>query len=140
MSTIGRVKSLIQKTLEIPQLRTDGTLVKGTHPYRRLMPFIMPGSNESVCYYDDYIRVDKMLDYIERARAAYGVEVNITHLLVAADLRLHLDKWYGDGLLVRLRHRRPARLHALGRGVPVPDRDERRWRVRRVALCLTDSG
>ena len=84
MSTLSRVKKLIQTTLEIPQRRSDGELVKGTHPYRKLMPFIMPGRNESVCYYDDYIRSDKMLDYIERARVAFGTDVNITHLLVAA--------------------------------------------------------
>ena len=84
MSTLSRVKKLVQTTLEIPQRRSDGELVKGTHPYRKLMPFIMPGRNESVCYYDDYIRTDKMLDYLERARAAFGTDVNITHLLVAA--------------------------------------------------------
>ena len=83
MSTLSRVKKLVQTTLEIPQRRSDGELVKGTHPYRKLMPFIMPGRNESVCYYDDYIRTDKMLDYLERARVAYGTDVNITHLLVA---------------------------------------------------------
>jgi len=84
MSKLSGVKKFIQTTLEIPQRRTDGDLVKGTHPYRKLMPYIMPGRNESVCYYDDYIRSDKMLDYIERARAAFGTDVNITHLLVAA--------------------------------------------------------
>lgn len=84
MSTMSRVKKLVQATLEIPQLRSDGELVKGMHPYRKLMPYIMPGRNESVCYYDDYIRTDALLDYIERARIAYGMDVNITHLLVAA--------------------------------------------------------
>lgn len=84
MSKLSRVKKFVQTTLEIPQRRSDGELVKGTHPYRKLMPFIMPGRNESVCYYDDYIRTDKMLDYLERARVAFGTDVNITHLLVAA--------------------------------------------------------
>lgn len=84
MSAMDRVKTLVQRTLEIPQRRSDGELVRGTHPYRKLMPYIMPGRNESVCYYDDYIKVEGMLDYIERARAAFGIDVNITHLLVAA--------------------------------------------------------
>ena len=44
--------------------RGDGTLLD-VHPYRRMMPYIMRGRNESVVYYDDYVDVEKLLEYIE---------------------------------------------------------------------------
>ncbi len=71
------------KLLEFPTSRPDGELVDRIHPYRKMLPFMMRGRNESVVYYDDPARAEKLLDYIERARKAWGIEVNITHALVA---------------------------------------------------------
>ncbi len=62
--------------------RSDGTLIKKLHPYRRMLSFVMPRRNESVVYFDDYIKADALLDYIERTREKFHVD--ITHLLVNA--------------------------------------------------------
>ena len=73
-----------QAVLEWPASRPDGELVERIHPYRKMLPFMMRGRNESVVYYDDPANAEKLLDYIERAKAAWGIEVDITHCLVGA--------------------------------------------------------
>jgi hypothetical protein len=73
-----------QAILEWPTGRPDGELVDRIHPYRKMLPFMMRGRNESVVYYDDPARAENMLDYIERAKKAWGFEVDITHCLVGA--------------------------------------------------------
>lgn len=62
--------------------RPDGDLIRGLHPYRRLMTHIMKGRNESVVYFDTFARADKLLEYIEDANKHF--DVDITHCLVAA--------------------------------------------------------
>jgi len=62
--------------------RSDGNLIGKVHPYRRMMPFIMPTRNESVVYFDDYIRAEPLLAYLEQAREEFGA--NMTHCIVAA--------------------------------------------------------
>jgi hypothetical protein len=64
--------------------RVDGELIKGLHPYRRLMTHIMRGRNESVVYFDSFARCDTLLKYMKEASAAFDQEVDITHCLVAA--------------------------------------------------------
>jgi hypothetical protein len=73
-----------QAVLEWPSSRPDGELVERIHPYRKMLPFMMRGRNESVVYYDDPAKSEKLLDYIERAKQTWGIEVDITHCLVAA--------------------------------------------------------
>ena len=84
MSMLKRAFELGQKVLEYPSQRPDGELVETPHPYRRMLPFMMRGRNESVVYYDDPARAEKLLDFIPRASKAFGFEVDITHCLVAA--------------------------------------------------------
>jgi hypothetical protein len=62
--------------------RPDGTLVRGLHPYRRVMQYIMPTRNESLVLFDTYVRAEPLLAYIEKARARFHVDVS--HCLVAA--------------------------------------------------------
>ena len=62
--------------------RPDGTLVSKLHPYRRMLSFVMPTSNGSTVYFDDYIKADALLEYIERTREKFPID--ITHLLVNA--------------------------------------------------------
>lgn len=62
--------------------RPDGVPLKGVHPYRAMMPYIMKGRNESIVYMDGYIRAEKLLDYLEEAGPAFGA--NITHCVVGA--------------------------------------------------------
>jgi len=61
--------------------RRDGTLLR-VHPYRRMMFMIMPTRTESLVYYDAYIDADRLLAYLERARARFGVD--LTHAIVAS--------------------------------------------------------
>jgi len=67
-----------------PLSRSDGNLVGRVHPYRRMMFFLMPGRNESIVHYDDYVRVDALLDYVRRANDVLDTEVDLIHCLVAA--------------------------------------------------------
>ncbi len=62
--------------------RADGIFVRKVHPYRRLMWFVMPTRNECVVYYEDKIRAEKLLDYLEKAKPTLGC--NVTHAYVAA--------------------------------------------------------
>ena len=62
--------------------RPDGTLVRGLHPYRRMMQFIMPTTAESVVYMDVAVDVENLEAYLAKARDRFGA--NITHCLVAA--------------------------------------------------------
>lgn len=61
--------------------RPDGTLLKNVHPYRRLMPYVMIGRNESVVYFDSYVNVDELEKYLEEANEHFKCDV--THCLVA---------------------------------------------------------
>jgi len=49
--------------------RADGTLIKATHKYRKMMPYLMRGRNESVVYFDDY--VDVSVAYINRRESTF---------------------------------------------------------------------
>jgi len=68
--------------MHLKKSRCDGEFIQGLHPYRRMMAFLMPNRNESVVYFDDYVRVEKLLQYIEDAREHFHVD--ITHCLVGA--------------------------------------------------------
>ena len=68
--------------LEWPHGRPDGDLVESIHPYRRMLPYMMRGRNESVVYYDDPVKAENLLDYIARANKHFHLD--ITHCLVAA--------------------------------------------------------
>ena len=75
--------ALIWLLINMKTSRPDGTFLKKVHPYRRMLSFVMPGRNESVVYFDDYVKADALLDYIQRTRQD-AFHVDITHCLVAA--------------------------------------------------------
>lgn len=84
MSTVGialGVLVLVLLLLELKTSRPDGTLLK-PHPFRRLMLFIMPTRTESVVYYQESIRAEKLEAYLEKIKPAFGG--NVTHCTVAA--------------------------------------------------------
>ncbi|MBW2733197.1 MAG: 2-oxo acid dehydrogenase subunit E2 [Deltaproteobacteria bacterium] len=62
--------------------RSDGEYIKRVHPFRTMLGYIMPTRNESVVYFDDYINVESLLDYLKQAREKFPCDV--THCLVAA--------------------------------------------------------
>jgi hypothetical protein len=77
--------------INLPRKRSDGVLVKGGHPYRQVIPFLMTGRNESIVFYDDQADASKLVDYVARARVAFDTDVDITHCLVAALARALAD-------------------------------------------------
>jgi len=62
--------------------RADGIFVRRVHPYRRLMWFVMPTRNESVVYYEDKIRAEKLIDYLAKTKDRF--QCDVTHAYVAA--------------------------------------------------------
>ena len=72
--------------VNLPRKRSDGELVE-CHPYRRILPYIMTGRNESIVLYEDHVKAEALLDFLPRARAALGSDVDLTHCLVAAVAR-----------------------------------------------------
>ena len=61
--------------------RADGQMVR-THPFRRIMFFIMRKRNESIVYFDEKVDARPLLAYLEQARPK--LNANITHCVVAA--------------------------------------------------------
>ena len=72
---------LLYLILERKTSRPDGHLVTRLHPYRRIMPFIMRGRNESVVYYDIFVPADNLVSYLKRVQERFHADV--THVLVA---------------------------------------------------------
>ena len=62
--------------------RPDGTLVKNLHPYRRLLSFIQPNADSSVVYFDEYVKADNLLKFLEESREES--QLDMTQCLVAA--------------------------------------------------------
>lgn len=61
--------------------RPDGDPVR-THPFRRIMFFIMRNRNESIVYFEEKVDARPILAYLEEARPK--LQANITHCVVAA--------------------------------------------------------
>ena len=81
MAYLGGVLLLVWILMSFKTSRPDGTYIK-THPYRRMMFFLYPTRNESVVYFDDYVKGDKLLRFIKEANEK--IHVDITHMAVAA--------------------------------------------------------
>ena len=71
--------------LNLPRKRPDGDLVTKIHPYRKMIPYMWEGGDASVVYYDDYVKADALLDFIQRTRETHHVDM--IHCLVAAVAR-----------------------------------------------------
>ncbi len=76
------VLALVWVALNLKTSRKDGRHIAGIHPYRRMMPFIMQGRNESIVFFDRYVDAHALLDYVQQARQYFHVDV--THCLVGA--------------------------------------------------------
>lgn len=64
--------------------RSDGTLIRGLSPVRRMVPFLMKGRNESVVYYEQNLDLTRTLPFIARWNAEHGQKLTLFHLVVAA--------------------------------------------------------
>lgn len=60
--------------------RPDGALLR-THPYRRLMFYIMPTRNESIVFFDAAVRAEPLESWLEQVNRRFHVDV--THAVVA---------------------------------------------------------
>ncbi len=70
--------------LNLKTSRPDGKLINKfhMHAYRTMLGYIMPTRNESVVYFDSYVRAEALLDYIDKARVKH--EVGVIHCILAA--------------------------------------------------------
>jgi hypothetical protein len=64
--------------------RPDGDLARDIPATRRIMPFIMRTRSESTVYFEQRIRVEKTLAFLERFRARTGLRATVLHLLIWA--------------------------------------------------------
>lgn len=64
--------------------RADGKLLTAHHKFRKMMPYIMRGRNESVVYFDSYANAEPLLEYIDKANEKGDFTCDITHAVVGA--------------------------------------------------------
>ena len=65
--------------LDAKTSRSDGTYLPATHPYRKLMPFVMKSRNESLVYFDMAVPAENLNQFLKQREA-----IGITHCVVAA--------------------------------------------------------
>lgn len=73
---------LIWCFLQLKTSRPDGVLVKKLHPYRRLLSYIQPEASSSVVYFDEYIKAENLIKFLEEVKVKRDLDV--THCLVFA--------------------------------------------------------
>lgn len=64
--------------------RADGTLAPDVPAYRRIMPFIMRGKNESVAFFEQEIAVERAQAFIEAYNARSKRRISFLHLYMWA--------------------------------------------------------
>lgn len=64
--------------------RPDGRLVQDIPATRRIMPYIMNRRNESIVFFEQEIKVDKLQAFIEKHRAESGLHTTLLHVLIWA--------------------------------------------------------
>lgn len=68
--------------------RPDGTLCRDVHPYRRIMPYIMRGRNESAFYFDQQVDLTETESFIEKFNAAHPeTRITLFHLVLWAAIK-----------------------------------------------------
>ena len=89
--------------------RPDGQKIKNLSTLRRFMPFLMPGRNEAVVYFQQTLDLSRTLPWLEAVNADRDEEITFFHVLLCA--------------LVRTLHERP-RLNRFIAGRRVYQRNE----------------
>ena len=85
--------------LDAKNTRHDGIYIKETHPYRKIMPFVMKGRNESIVYLDIAIPSDNLMHALKERE-----HLGITQCVVVAISRIlhthtHLNRFVSGGRL-----------------------------------------
>ena len=68
--------------LQLKTSRPDGVLIKKLHPYRRLLSYIQPEASSSVVYFDEYIKAENLLKFLDEVKKIR--DIDMTHCLVFA--------------------------------------------------------
>ena len=63
--------------------RKGAIKVKNLHRYRQLMPYLMPTRNESIVYFDTYVKAEKLLEFLQQLES-HPQRITLTHLLIYA--------------------------------------------------------
>lgn len=78
------VLALARFALAFKSSRKDGTLAR-VHPYRKMMPMIMPTKMESLVFFDQWLPTAELKSYL--AEHGKPIGCNMTHIMVAAIAR-----------------------------------------------------
>ena len=65
--------------LDAKTSRSDGVYIPSTHPYRKLMPFVMKSRNESLVYFDMFVPAENLNLFLAKKE-----NVGVTQCVVAA--------------------------------------------------------
>lgn len=68
--------------------RPDGTRAKDLPPYRRIMPFIMRGKNESVAYFEQELDLAKTEAFIAEWNRRGGKKITLYHVFMWASIQV----------------------------------------------------
>ena len=68
--------------------RPDGVPATDVPPYRRIMPYIMRGRNESIVYFDQVLDLSKTLPFIRTYNEGMDQRITIFHVMLAALIRV----------------------------------------------------
>jgi len=88
--------------------RPDGDLVKGESPVRRIMPYLMPGRNESAVFHDTVFRFAAARSWLKAYNRTHSQRATTFHLLayacaVALEARPRLNRFVSGGRLYQRR-------------------------------------
>lgn len=119
---------------ELKTSRPDGTLVRA-HPYRQMLPYLLPTPNSAITFYDAQINAAPLLAFVE-AQRELGKDVDVTDCLLAA-IAVALDETprlnrFIVGRRLYQRHVRKVSFSALRR------KKDRRAEVAAVQLTIKD--
>ena len=88
--------------------RHDGDLVRGEPPMRRIMPYLMPGRNESIILNDSTFRIEKTRAWLKAYNRSHEEHATLFHVLAyavgqALHARPELNRFVSGGRLYQRR-------------------------------------
>jgi len=88
--------------------RHDGDLIRGEPPMRRIMPYLMPGRNESIVLNDSTFRIEKTRTWLKAYNRTHEAHATLFHVLAyavgqALHARPELNRFVSGGRLYQRR-------------------------------------
>lgn len=88
--------------------RHDGDLIRGEPPMRRIMPYLMPGRNESIVLNDSTFRIEKTRAWLKAYNRSHEAHATLFHVLAyavgqALHARPELNRFVSGGRLYQRR-------------------------------------